>query len=92
VPTAKELGHDVEYYMQRSINGPPRMSKEAQDWYSQLFQTLFDSEEWQNYCATEGLFCEEWMTGEDLAAFHQTQYDRHKALIDQVGATAITGE
>jgi tripartite-type tricarboxylate transporter receptor subunit TctC len=92
VPTAKELGHDVEYYMQRSINGPPGMPKEAQDWYSQLFQTLFESDEWQAYCQSEGLFCEEWMAGEDLGAFHQTQYERHKALIEKVGATAITGE
>src|ERR671919_881203 len=92
VPTAKELGHEVEYYMQRSINGPPGMPKEAQDWYSQLFQTLFESEEWQNYCQSEGLFCEEWMAGEELAAFHQEQYQRHQALIEKVGATAITGE
>jgi tripartite-type tricarboxylate transporter receptor subunit TctC len=92
VPTAKELGHDVVYYMQRSINGPPEMPKEAQDWYIQLFQTLFESEEWQDYCQSEGLFCEEWMAGEDLGAFHQTQYERHQALIEKVGATAITGE
>jgi tripartite-type tricarboxylate transporter receptor subunit TctC len=92
VPTAKELGHEVEYYMQRSINGPPDMSKEAQDWYIQLFQTLFESEEWQSYCESEGLFCEEWMAGDDLAAFHQTQYERHATLIEKVGATAITGE
>jgi putative tricarboxylic transport membrane protein len=91
-PTAKELGHDVVYYMQRSINGPPEMSAEAQEWYSQLFKTLFESEEWQNYCESEGLYCEEWMSGEELAAFHQEQYQRHKALIDKVGATAITGE
>jgi putative tricarboxylic transport membrane protein len=91
-PTAKELGHDVVYYMQRSINGPPGMSEEAQEWYTQLFQTLFESEEWQDYCESEGLYCEEWMAGEDLAAFHQAQYERHKALIDKVGATAITGE
>lgn len=92
VPTAKELGHDVVYYMQRSINGPPEMPKEAQDWYIQLFQTLFESEEWQNYCQSEGLFCEEWIAGEELAAFHQEQYKRHQALIEKVGATAITGE
>ena len=91
-PTAKELGHDVVYYMQRSINGPPGMSPEAQEWYTQLFQTLFESEEWQAYCESEGLYCDEWMAGEDLAAFHQTQYDRHKTLIDKVGAAAITGE
>ncbi|HSA82506.1 MAG TPA: tripartite tricarboxylate transporter substrate binding protein [Geminicoccaceae bacterium] len=92
VPTAKELGHDVEYYMQRSINGPPGMSKEAQDWYINLFKALYESEEWQKYCQDEGLFCDEWVAGDDLAAFHQTQLERHATLIEKVGATAITGE
>jgi tripartite-type tricarboxylate transporter receptor subunit TctC len=49
VPTAKELGHDIEYYMQRSINGPPGMSDEARQWYIDLFKTLYESEEWQKY-------------------------------------------
>jgi tripartite-type tricarboxylate transporter receptor subunit TctC len=92
VPTAKELGHDVEYYMQRSINGPPGMSKEAQDWYINLFKTLYESEEWQKYCQDEGLYCDEWVAGDDLASFHQTQLERHKNLIEKVGASAITGE
>jgi len=81
VPTAKELGTDIEYYMQRSINGPPGMSKEAQDWYIQLFETLYRSEEWQKFCADEGLFCEEWVAGDDLGAFHTAQLQRHKELI-----------
>jgi tripartite-type tricarboxylate transporter receptor subunit TctC len=92
VPTAKELGHDIVYFMQRSINGPPGMSKEAQDWYINLFKTLYESEEWQQYCQDEGLFCDEWVAGDDLAAFHQTQLERHKALIEKVGADAITGQ
>ena len=37
IPTAKELGVDIEYYMQRSINGPPGMSAEARAWYINLF-------------------------------------------------------
>jgi len=92
VPTAKELGHDIEYYMQRSINGPPGMSKEAQDWYINLFKTLYESEEWQKYCQDEGLFCDKWVAGDDLAAFHAAQLTRHKQLIDSVGAAAITGQ
>ncbi len=92
VPTAKELGYDLEYYMQRSINGPPGMSKEAQDWYINLFKTLYESEEWQKFCVEDGLTCTEWMAGDDLAKFHQTQLARHKALIEQVGAEAITGQ
>lgn len=92
VPTAKELGHDLEYYMQRSINGPPGMSKEAQQWYISLFKTLYESDEWQKFCVDDGLDCTEWVAGDDLAAFHTAQLKRHKTLIEQVGAAAITGE
>ncbi|MEZ5933136.1 MAG: tripartite tricarboxylate transporter substrate-binding protein [Alphaproteobacteria bacterium] len=92
VPTADELGHNIEYYMQRSINGPPGMSAEAQEWYINLFKTLYESEEWQQFCTDEGLFCDEWVAGADLASFHTAQLERHKALIEKVGADAITSE
>jgi tripartite-type tricarboxylate transporter receptor subunit TctC len=92
VPTAKELGHDLVYYMQRSINGPPGMSKEAQDWYINLFKTLYESEEWQKYCTDEGLDCAQWVAGDDLESFHKTQLARHEDLIAKVGADAITGQ
>jgi len=91
-PTAKELGVDIEYYMQRSVNGPPGMDPEAVEWYTNLFQTLFDSEEWQSFCESDGLTCEAMMKGDELASFHATQKDAHVKLIEQVGATAITGE
>lgn len=92
VPTAKELGHDIVYYMQRSINGPPGMSKEAQDYYIALFKKLFESEEWQKYCQDDGLTCDTFLGGDDLMAFHKAQYERHQALIKKVGAAAITSQ
>jgi tripartite-type tricarboxylate transporter receptor subunit TctC len=92
VPTAKELGHDIEYYMQRSINGPAGMDPEAVTWYRDLFRTLFESEEWQAFCVSDGLTCDSFVTGDELAAFHSEQLDRHRALIESVGAEAITGE
>lgn len=92
IPTAKELGHDIEYYMQRSINGPPGMSAEAQEWYINLFKTLYESEEWQKFCVEDGLDCSEWVAGGDLSSFHSAQITRHKELIEAVGAAAITGE
>jgi tripartite-type tricarboxylate transporter receptor subunit TctC len=78
--------------MQRSINGPPGMSEEAQDWYINLFKTLYDSPEWQQFCTDEGLDCAQWVAGDDLEAFHQTQLARHEDLIAKVGADAITGQ
>ena len=92
VPTAKELGVEIEYYMQRSVNGPPGMDPEAVEWYTNLFQEIFDSEEWQGFCKSDGLTCDKMMKGEDLAKFHETQKAAHEKLIAQVGATAITGE
>jgi len=92
VPTAKELGQDLVYYMQRSINGPPGMSPEAREWYINLFKTLYESPEWQQFCTDEGLDCAQWVAGDDLASFHQTQLARHEDLIAKVGADAITGQ
>lgn len=92
VPTSKELGHDIVYFMQRSFNAPPGMSSEAQEWYISLFEKVFNSEQWQSYCQEEGLMCENWVAGDDLAAFHDKQLTRHQALIEQVGAEAITGQ
>lgn len=92
VPTAKELGVDIEYYMQRSVNGPPGMDPEAVEWYTNLFGELFASQEWQDFCTSDGLTCDEFMKGADLAGFHATQKVAHEQLIEQVGAAAITGE
>ncbi|MEM8732137.1 MAG: tripartite tricarboxylate transporter substrate-binding protein [Pseudomonadota bacterium] len=92
VPTAKELGVDIEYYMQRSVNGPPGMDPEAVAWYTNLFNELYQSEEWQSFCAEEGLDCPGMIQGDELADFHAQQLDAHIKLIDQVGADKITGE
>ena len=91
-PTAMELGVEIEYYMQRSVNGPPDMDPEAVEWYVNLFQELFDSEEWQAFCKSDGLTCDKMMKGEDLATFHENQKVAHEKLIEKVGAGAITGE
>jgi tripartite-type tricarboxylate transporter receptor subunit TctC len=92
VPTAKELGVDIEYYMQRSISGPAGMDPEAVAWYQNLFEELFNSQEWQDYCKSDGLTCDEWISGDSLAAFHEAQLKRHVELIEAVGAESITSK
>lgn len=92
IPTAKELGHDLQYYMQRSINGPPGMSAAAQAWYIDLFAKLFNSAEWQKFCVDDGLACDTWLAGDALGDYHQTEIAKHRDLIESVGAAAITGE
>ena len=92
VPTASEAGADMEYYMQRSINGPADMDPEAAEWYRNLFQTLFNSEEWQAFCKSDGLTCENWLSAQELQDFHERQLAAHVKLIQEVGAESITSE
>jgi len=86
VPTSGELGHDdLVYYMQRSINAPPGMSAEAQEYYINMFKQVFDSEEWQGFCSSDGIFCDEWLAGADLASYHQSEKAKHEGLLKGMG-------
>ena len=86
VPTSAELGHgDLVYYMQRSINAPPEMSADAQAFYVDLFKKVFDSEEWQGFCASDGVFCDQWLAGSDLAEYHKQEKIKHEKLLKGMG-------
>jgi tripartite-type tricarboxylate transporter receptor subunit TctC len=86
VPTSGELGYDdLVYFMQRSINAPPEMSADAQQWYIDLFKKVFDSKEWQDFCASDGVFCNEWLAGNDLAEYHKTEKAKHEQLLKAMG-------
>ncbi len=86
VPTSSELGHsDLVYFMQRSINGPPKMSADAQAYYIDLFKKVFESEEWRGFCASDGIFCDEWLAGPDLADYHATEKAKHEKLLQSMG-------
>jgi tripartite-type tricarboxylate transporter receptor subunit TctC len=86
VPTSAELGHDdLVYFMQRSINAPPEISAEAKQFYIDLFKKVFDSQEWQDFCASDGVFCNEWLAGDDLAEYHKTEKAKHEALLKAMG-------
>lgn len=86
VPTSAELGHsDLVYFMQRSINAPPGISSDAQQYYIDLFKKVFDSKEWQDFCASDGVFCNEWLAGADLGAYHAQEKAKHEKLLKDTG-------
>lgn len=80
VPTVKELGKDFSYYNQRAVVGAPGMSPEAAAYYQDLFKTIYESEEWQNYMTSESL-SPLWMDAEEQQAYWQTQVERHAELL-----------
>ena len=85
VPTLKEFGHDFAYTMQRAVVGAPGMSAEAQAFYTDMFGTLFQSAQWQKY-RTDKSMGGEYLAGEDLLDYWQTQRARHEEMLKASGA------
>jgi tripartite-type tricarboxylate transporter receptor subunit TctC len=85
VPTFKEIGKDFVYFMQRSVVGAPGMSKEATKYYQELFKTVYNSKEWQDYMRTKSLQGE-FMTGDALKAYWKTNNEIHRTMLKKMGA------
>ena len=84
VPTVTELGKDFSYYNQRAVVGAPGMSDEAAAYYQDLFKRIYDSQEWQDYMASESL-SPLWMEPDEQKEYWQTQVERHRALLQEMG-------
>ena len=84
VPTFKELGHDLVYYMQRSVVGPPEMPADAQQYYVDVFQKVNESEEWKKYTSEKALY-RSWLTGKDLMDYFLAERDKHAELLKSMG-------
>jgi len=84
VRTVKELGKDFSYYNQRAVVGAPGMSEEAAEYYRDLFQTIYDSQEWQDYMVSESLSPLP-MDAEEQRAYWVIQVDNHTVLLAEMG-------
>ena len=60
------------------------MSAEAAAYYQNLFNTIYDSDEWQGYMESESLSPLP-MTPEEQKAYWATQIARHKELLAAMG-------
>lgn len=80
VPTVKEKGKDFSYYNQRAVVGAPGMSADAAAYYQNLFNTIYDSEEWQGYMESESLSPLP-LSPDEQKAYWQTQIENHKKLL-----------
>lgn len=85
VPTLKELGGDFSYFMQRAVVGAPGMSDAALAYYNNLFQQVFETEEWQGYRTKKALLGDK-IEGDALRAYWDTQRTRHEGILKASGA------
>ena len=81
VPTMKSKGHDFSYYNQRAVVGAPGMSDEAAAYYRDLFEEIYNSEEWQGYLEAESL-SPLWMNEEETRAYWKVQVANHTKLLE----------
>jgi putative tricarboxylic transport membrane protein len=84
VRTIKELGKDFSYYNQRAVVGAPGMSDDAAAWYRDMFQKVYDSEEWQGYMKSESLEGLP-MDAAQQKEYWKTQVARHTELLKALG-------
>ena len=80
VPTLKELGQDFHYSMQRDIVGGPNMSEQAQEFYADMFEKVFNSVIWQEYRDSRSLIGD-FMTGEELRENWAAVKAKHQFLL-----------
>ena len=86
VPTLMEAaGEPFAYYMQRAVVGAPGMSDEALQYYTGLFQKVYESDEWQQYKADKSLLGE-FTAGDDLTDYWDVQRNRHETILRASGA------
>jgi putative tricarboxylic transport membrane protein len=86
IPTFEELGYgsDMVYYMQRSVIGPPGMSKDAQAYYVGVFDKVYQSSAWQGYLKKKGLI-PGWLTGKALTSYFVKERAAHRKLLKASG-------
>lgn len=84
VPTAKELGYDVEWITVRGYYMAPKVSDEDYNWWLDAFKKLKQTKEFKEQLAQRGLF-EFDKNGAEFDTFVKEQTKRYRALAKEYG-------
>jgi tripartite-type tricarboxylate transporter receptor subunit TctC len=83
VPTFTELGHPLEYYMQRSFVAPGGLTDAQQAYYADLFRRLNDSEAWQTYAREQALLTD-FLAGPELQEYFLRERELHREILESL--------
>jgi tripartite-type tricarboxylate transporter receptor subunit TctC len=84
LPTMKELGYPITYQMIRGIFGPPKMPKDAQEYYARLMKKVFDLKEFQEFLE-KNVLAPDFLTGPEFAKWLDGYNDLHKEVMTKAG-------
>ncbi len=74
----------MSYFMQRSVVGAPGMSKNAQKYYQELFQKVYNTQEWQDYMKKKSLQGE-FLSGKALMSYWKNEKKVHAKILKDIG-------
>lgn len=84
VPTFREKGTDMVYFMQRSIVGAPGITKDAAAFYANLFRAVYETKQWQDYMNRNSLRGE-FATGDPLRQYWLDGQEAHRRILARTG-------
>ncbi|MGI9433902.1 MAG: Bug family tripartite tricarboxylate transporter substrate binding protein [Geminicoccaceae bacterium] len=84
VPTFREGGEDLVYYMQRSVVGPPDMPQDAIDYYRDIFREVYETKAWQDYMNEKSLRGR-FITSDALQQYWLDERDAHQTILRGMG-------
>ncbi len=87
IPTCKSAGLDVEYLMLRGFFMAPGVSKEAVDYYVDLFKKVRETPEWQKLM-NDGAFNTTFMIGDEFTKWVASAEKTHEELMREAGFLA----
>jgi tripartite-type tricarboxylate transporter receptor subunit TctC len=85
IPTLKEAtGTDISYLMLRGIFAPPKVKKEVQDGYVELFKKVTETADWKKYTSDYALK-PAFLTGPDYVKWLEQKETLTKGLMEKGG-------
>lgn len=84
VPTFKEKGNNMVYFMQRSIVAPPGLSPDVAQFYQELFREIYETKEWQDYMNKKSMRGE-FITDTQLKSYWAEEQEVHRNILLKMG-------
>ena len=87
VPTFRELGYDLVYFMQRSVVAAPGIPPEVLAYYQGLLHRVSLTEDWQGYLKMTSL-AHTFLPGGPAMTYFLDERERHRELLASMGPTS----
>ncbi|MGH3357193.1 MAG: Bug family tripartite tricarboxylate transporter substrate binding protein, partial [Nocardioidaceae bacterium] len=86
-PTLKSQGYDITFGVDNFVLAPKGTPDDVIDTLHDAFKKGMESDEYQTFLADNG-YVEQYMGGDELESYVESQYDEYTKVIDDLGLAA----